>query len=418
MNACWSEARLGDYLHVKHGFAFQGEFFSDSGSYVVLTPGNFYEEGGFKPKSGTEKFYTAEPSPEFVLHKGDLVIVMTEQAQGLLGSSAMIPEDGIYLHNQRIGLIEIAPGLDARFTFYLFNTREVRDQIQATATGSKVRHTAPSRVEAVRVVLPPFSTQRKIAAILSAYDDLIENNTRRIGILEEMAQRIYRDWFVDFRYPGYEGVPLVDSELGPIPRGWGTGLLGDLVEEVRDRTTPGTTTEGRPYVPIDAISPRCLALWEWRPGGEAASSLLTFHRSDFLFGAMRPYFHKVAIAPWEGTTRSTCFVLRTRSDDTWALAALSLFEDQTIAFATANASGTTIPYARWRGGLANMPIVMPPAALAEQFQAVSEPMLRALQDSGSMLANLRATRDLLLPRLMSGEIDVGELDIPTSEAAA
>jgi type I restriction enzyme S subunit len=161
-----------------------------------------------------------------------------------------------------------------------------------------------------------------------------------------------------------------------------------------------------------------LTLRDWRSGQEAASSLLTFQRSDFLFGAMRPYFHKVAIAPWEGTTRSTCFVLRTRSDDTWAIAALSLFDDRTIDFATAHSSGTTIPYARWRGGLANMPIVMPPSALAEQFQTVSEPMLRALQDSGSMLANLRAARDLLLPRLVSGEIDVEDLDIRAGEAVA
>jgi type I restriction enzyme S subunit len=315
--------------------------------------------------------------------------------------------------------VRLAPdAADPRFYFHFMRAPQGRGAIQSIVMQVAAAGIRASELSRLSVPCPPLPTQRKIAAILSAYDDLIDNNGRRIRILEEMVQRIYREWFVDFRYPGHEGVPLVDSDLGPIPEGWRSGILGDLVEEVRDPITAGTTTEGRPYVPIDAISPRCLALRGWRPGREAASSLLTFQRSDFLFGAMRPYFHKVAIAPWEGTTRSTCFVLRTRSDDTWAIAALSLFDDRTIDFATAHSGGTTIPYARWRGGLANMPIVMPPSALAEQFQTVSEPMLRALQDSGSMLANLRAARDLLLPRLISGEIDVEDLDIPTSEAAA
>jgi type I restriction enzyme, S subunit len=137
---------LGTYLRVKHGFAFKGEYFGDAGNYIVLTPGNFRDEGGFKTKAGVEKFYKAEPPDEYVLKRNDLVIAMTEQAQGLLGSSALIPCDDLYLHNQRIGLLELTPDVDRRFIYYLFNTKMVRDHIQATATGSKVRHTAPARV--------------------------------------------------------------------------------------------------------------------------------------------------------------------------------------------------------------------------------------------------------------------------------
>ena len=235
----WPSTRLGDHLRVKHGFAFQGEYFSDSGEYVVLTPGNFIEAGGFKPKSGAEKYFTADPPPDYVLRRGDLVIAMTEQAQGLLGSSALIPADGVYLHNQRIGLIQPTSGqAHLRFLYYLFNTPGVREQIQATATGSKVRHTAPSRVENVRILLPPIATQRNIAAILSAYDDLIQNNNRRIKLLEAMAQRIYREWFVDFRYPGHETVPLTGSELGPAPSDWSLRPLGEVVAQSRASVNP------------------------------------------------------------------------------------------------------------------------------------------------------------------------------------
>ena len=96
--------------------------------------------------------------------------------------------------------------------------------------------------------LPPLPTQRKIAAILSAYDDLIENNNRRIKLLEEMAQRIYREWFVDFRYPGHEDVPLVDSELGPIPKGWNVQPLSDAAQIVTRSVEPADTVEASPGV--------------------------------------------------------------------------------------------------------------------------------------------------------------------------
>jgi len=344
-------------------------------------------------------------------------VLLTTEAP--LGEVAMVPAGAPIALAQRVILLRAKRGtVDPQYLFAALRSPLMQARLRERATGTTVLGIKQAELRRVLLPLPSLVSQRKIGSILSAYDDLIANIRKRIIALGETAQRIYREWFVDFRYPGHEAVLLVDSELGPIPEGWRTGVLGDLVQETRDAITAGPSTEGRPYVPIDAISPRCLTLRDWRSGQEAASSLLTFQRSDFLFGAMRPYFHKVAIAPWEGTTRSTCFVLRTRSDDTWAIAALSLFDDRTIDFATAHSSGTTIPYARWRGGLANMPIVMPPSALAEQFQTVSEPMLRALQDSGSMLANLRAARDLLLPRLVSGEIDVEDLDIRAGEAVA
>ena len=98
---------------------------------------------------------------------------------------------------------------------------------------------------------PAAQTQRKIAAILSAYDDLIENNNRRIKLLEEMAQRIYREWFVDFRYPGHESVPLVESELGPIPEGWKVAALSSLTEVITRGVSPkyADTSDQRCYQP-------------------------------------------------------------------------------------------------------------------------------------------------------------------------
>ena len=105
----WRDCKLGDLLEVKHGFAFLGEHFGSSGTHVVLTPGNFLEEGGFKERADKAKWYSGPIPEDYVLNEGDLIIAMTEQAEGLLCSSAIIPRSGVYLHNQRLGLVQTAP---------------------------------------------------------------------------------------------------------------------------------------------------------------------------------------------------------------------------------------------------------------------------------------------------------------------
>ena len=226
----WQEIALGDCFTIKHGAAFKSQYFGDSGEHIVLTPGNFFEPGGFRSRPGKDRFYTIEPPDEFILQPGDLVIAMTEQGEGLLGSSALIPADGSYLHNQRIGLVENLDEakLDKGFLYRLFNTAQIRGQIRATASGTKVRHTAPKRIYAIKVRTPPASIQRKISDLLSAYDDLIENNRRRIALLEEAARLLYREWFVHFRFPGHEHAKITDG----LPEGWEWKSLIEIAEVV------------------------------------------------------------------------------------------------------------------------------------------------------------------------------------------
>ena len=225
----WEPVCLGEVLSISHGFAFKGEFFCEQGDLIVLTPGNFREEGGFKPKSGKEKYYKGPVPDGFLLEKSQVVVAMTEQSKGLLGSSATIPAYNKYLHNQRIGLVRITDTcrLDLRFAYHLMNAPYVRQQIQATATGSKVRHTAPKRIESVVAPLPSIRYQRQIGRTLDNLEDLVENNRRRIKVLEKMARLLYREWFVHFRFPGYEEVKFIDSALGPIPEGWEVSRLAE-----------------------------------------------------------------------------------------------------------------------------------------------------------------------------------------------
>ena len=169
--------RLGDLLTVKHGWAFKGEFFAESGQMSILTPGNFFDKGGFKRNDERERYYTGEFPSEYLSHKSDLIVAMTEQATGLLGSTAIVPEDDRYLHNQRIGLITCNENIDKMFAYYLFMTRSVREQISRTSSGTKVKHTSPEKIYDVEVIIPDISMQKKIAHILWSIDMKIECNT-------------------------------------------------------------------------------------------------------------------------------------------------------------------------------------------------------------------------------------------------
>ena len=193
----WTDLSLGDALRVKHGFAFRGEFFAQEGTLLVVTPGNFVESGGFRVRQGKERYYTSDFPEQYLLNKDDLIVAMTEQGEGLLGSTARIPEDGKYLHNQRIGLVTITRPdlLEQCFAYWLFNSRPVREQLRGSSTGTKVKHTAPERIYKVRTRVPGVETQAQVAVLLDAYNNHIETNQRRIALLVESARMLYREWF-------------------------------------------------------------------------------------------------------------------------------------------------------------------------------------------------------------------------------
>lgn len=407
----WREITLGEAIDVQHGFAFKGEYFRDEGDLVLLTPGNFHEFGGFKPKSGKEKYYDGPVLAGYLLSEGDVVVAMTEQSQGLLGSTATIPASGKYLHNQRLGLLRLMDPtkLDLRFCYHIMNTEVVRSQIQATATGSKVRHTAPDRICGVHVRVPTVSVQRVVAGILDSFDGLIENNQRRIDLLEQMAQAIYREWFVHFRYPGHENATLVDSAVGPVPEGWRLVSVEQLVEVAKVTVDPSTLDPATPAVGLEHIPRRRLTLDDWGVADGLGSRKAVFAAGDLLFGKIRPYFHKVCIAPFDGICSTDAIVIRPH-DDYWGLAVLTIFGDDFVANASQTANGTKMPRADWKV-IKQFPVVEPPVELGRLFTAATRDMLDSAQRLMLASRELGAIRDLLLPKLVTGQIDVSSLDL-------
>lgn len=413
----WVDRKLGDVLVVQHGFAFRGEHFTDSGAFIVVTPGNFYEAGGFKSKSGAEKYYSAVPPDAFVLEEGDLVIAMTEQSMGLLGSSGLIPKGGPYLHNQRIGRVVItAPDLaDQSFLYYLFNTAHVRYQIQATATGSKVRHTAPTRIEAVMARFPPREVQRKVGRMLLDYDELIANNARRIQVLEEMARMIFREWFVEFRYPGHEA----HSHESSLPPGWHIETLA-AVADVNARNLRTSDAVGKiRYLDISAVSTGHVGDASEMDYSDAPGRARRLVRhGDVIWSTVRPNrrSYGLLLNPSSDLVVSTGFAVLTAKSIAPSLFYRLVTTDEFVSYLVGRATGAAYPAVTGRV-FESAPVLRPAADLVERFDSIVGPMDQLSERLRRANESLREARDLLLPRLISGEVDVSELDIEGVPAA-
>lgn len=230
--------KLGEILSVKHGWAFKGEYFAEDGEQSILTPGNFFEKGGFKPNNGKERYYTGTYPKEYLCHKGDLIVAMTQQAEGLLGSTALVPENNKYLHNQRIGLITCdEKRLNKLFAYYLFMTKSVREQLERSSSGTKVKHTSPEKINDVEVEIPDVISQQKIANLLWSIDEKIANNNAINDNLEQQILSIYHYLFTQFDFPDEVGNPYCSSGgkmlqndilKRNIPITWKVKTLGEL----------------------------------------------------------------------------------------------------------------------------------------------------------------------------------------------
>ena len=396
---------MGDYFRVKHGYAFKGEYFESAGQYVLLTPGSFHEEGGYRDQGEKTKFYTGDVPEGYVLDEGDLLIAMTEQAPGLLGSSARMPEGGRFLHNQRLGrIVDLDERrLNKRFLYYLFNTKDVRNQISATATGGKVRHTAPERVGQVRFRLPPLGTQLRIADTLSSYDDLIENNRRRMALLEEAARQLYREWFVRLRFPGHEHTRITNG----VPKGWEKKCLSD-VASVNRESLPGSYDGEIDYIDISSVTPGSInqtTRYQFREAPSRARKVV--RHGDIIWSCVRPN-RKSYAAIWQPTSNliaSTGFAVITPTALPTAFLLQATTTDAFVGYLENHARGVAYP-AVVAGDFERAQIVVPRASLVGAFNEQAEPLLAQGHTLRLQNEKLRAARDLLLPRLMSGEIAV------------
>ena len=231
--------QLKSLIDVKRGASLAGEYYSNEGSLVRLTLGNFKEEGGFKFNTSKENlYYTGPVKDEYILKKGDIITPLTEQVIGLLGATARIPESDKYVQSGDVALIKsISDELYEGYCYYLISSDVVRKQLSAAAQQTKIRHTSPEKIKNCQVFLPDVSTQIKISNFLDAIDKKISLNVAINDNLSHLINDLYYYWFVQFNYPTKEGKPYRSSggkmvwneKLNiSIPEGWTVAPLKGL----------------------------------------------------------------------------------------------------------------------------------------------------------------------------------------------
>jgi type I restriction enzyme S subunit len=432
--------KLGDGIHIKHGFAFLGEYFSDQGKYILLTPGNFYEEGGFKPRPEKDRYYIGTFPSDYLLKKGDLIVAMTEQGPGLLGSSAFIPENNTYLHNQRLGLVdEINKDIfDKKYLYHLFNSRSVRSKIYGSATGTKVRHTAPGRIYKVKVLVPDVVKQKEISSIIENYSQLIDINRRRVQLLEETARLLFREWFVYFRFPlrrslsrawsrgsgqaGHEkacpvesinstGVKIVDRAGRKIPIEWdylpftkiklfkkaplGVPVFTDIRQYCQTSEIDGTSITGDGEE-VD---------YENRPSrADIAPRINTVYFAKMKDTDKVLYFNKGNSDLLEKILLSTGMVGFTTDEKYLGFLFGLLTSYEFVQYKNNFATGAT-QVSLNDASLNKIKVLLPTLNLVELYSEIVNPSLEECSLLRIQNQKLAHARDLLLPRLMSGAID-------------
>jgi type I restriction enzyme S subunit len=225
----WEAVPLKGKVGIAHGFAFASEHFASHGPYRLATPGHFYESGGFRDIGEKQKYYVGPVPSDYVLQPGDVIVAMTEQADGLLGSAALIPDEHGYLHNQRLGRVKVLSSeIQLDYLVYVFNSPDYRAKVRETAAGTKVKHTSPEKLLEISVRLPPLPEQRVIAEALSDVDGLLGSLDRLIAKKRDLKQAAMQRLLTgQTRLPGFHGE-------------WEVKRLDELAD-LRSGGTPSTT---------------------------------------------------------------------------------------------------------------------------------------------------------------------------------
>ncbi len=306
--------------------------------------------------------------------------------------------------NQAVALIRLKKRVcNIEYVYYYMKQNWFNEIVCSYSAQAAQPNINLEQIGKLKIQLPNRSLQDKLVRILSAYDNLIENNNKRIRLLEQMAENLYKEWFVRFRFPGHEKVEMENG----LPKGWKKGKLRDLAIEVDKPEKADNRNMYNHYLPIDKLPMKSMVLQEEDSVENAESSLIAFKRGDILFGAMRPYFHKVLLAPFGGLTRTTCFVVNAREPNFRLFLYMLMFQKSTIDYASTVAVGSTMPYDRWKD-LSRMNIAIPDLATIEKFNNIIYPIVNRISENYQLNKNLSRQRDLLLPRLMSGKLEVKE----------
>lgn len=304
--------------------------------------------------------------------------------------------------NQAMNAIIPNENFDNEYVYYAVKNAlgNLKALDSGTASGREnVSKSAFSKMEVI--ITDDIISQRKIGSILSAYDDLIENNQKQIKLLEEAAQRLYKEWFVDLRFPGYENTKIVDG----VPEGWEKATLGDICSVRKETLPPSKIDDGVPYIGLEHMPRKDICLSEWGDSSEINSSKFRYYEDDILFGKIRPYFHKVGFALNSGVASTDAIILR-NVKGLWSLLLMTVSSSEFVNYTYQNCKeGAKMPRADWKQ-MKSYPIMLADPTIQNTFENEIYTITRKIKCLALQIKRLSEARDRLLPKLVSGELEV------------
>ena len=311
---------------------------------------------------------------------------------GILAMDACFPDSVM-------GFLPYEGIADVRFVKYCFDI--LQQNCKKISQGAAQDNLSWEKLSTILFPAPPIEVQTKIADILSTYDNLIENNKKQIKLLEEAAQRLYKEWFVDLHFPGHETTPIVDG----VPEGWKKDSLGGICTIKKDIVSAGKIPVGTPYIGLEHMPRVDFCLSSWGNAEEVTSNKFQYTEDDIIFGKIRPYFHKVGFALNSGVVSTDSFVLKA-NDGLWGLLLMTVFDKLFVDYTYQTCKeGAKMPRADW-GQMEKYPVLIPPESVRQDFEEFIWNNTRRVKVLALQNHALAEARDRLLPKLMSGEIEV------------
>ena len=391
-------------------------------------------------KPGPYPYYGASGITDYVdsyIFEGEHLL-LSEDGDNLRTRNTPIAflADGKFWVNNHAHILRANAENNTKYLCYALQVADITSYISGS-TRPKLNQKDMRRIP---VYAPALPEQKAIAHILGSLDDKIELNRRMNATLEGMAQALFKSWFVDFdpvfdnalaaghaipdelkskaelrrlsaekksefktHHSSFPSKFTWTEELGWIPEGWEVQEFGKLAQNVRDGVDPATLPADTPYVGLEHIDKQCFSLSRWGTAAEVDSQKSHFKPDDFLFGKLRPYFHKVCHVISEGICSTDILVIRTHQEDDAGYVGCQIFEPEFVEYANLRSTGTRMPRASWKD-MAQYEVACPPENLRKAFNNLIKPIREKCAGAVIVNQNLGKLRDTLLPQLISGEL--------------
>ena len=413
--------KLGEILDVTRGASLSGEFYAPEGEYIRLTCGNFdYQNNCFKEnKSKDNLYYTGDFRSEFLMGKGDIITPLTEQAIGLLGSTAIIPESGKYIQSQDVAKIICKEDLlDKDFAFYLISSTLVKQQLSAAAQQTKIRHTSPDKIKDCTVWIPELAEQKRIGKLLRSLDRKIELNRAINQNLEAMAKQLYDYWFVQFDFPNEEGKPykssggkMVWNEMlkREIPENWHSDNIC-LIADILSGGTPSKQINeywNCGHIPFFGPTDYNGSMFQLQTADKITESGLQ-HCSSSLFEentiiiTARGSIGKLVIVGTPMAMNQSCYALKSKNEEYEYLYFLTI---QLIESLKAKGSGSVFK-SIIASDIENTLLCVANKEIISLFCDKVSTVMKQIKKNTQEMIHLTKQRNELLPLLMNGQVSV------------